>query len=140
MQINDELLSQTFEDPCEFATCGASIRSEFTSRRQSTDIDEEPSSALEESRKILAKFSLFSKMEEHKRLKASGTINFQTCYFCKALISLTNTCVLCRENFCGKHKSEVNHKCENLSKDREAYLNAKNQFKLRLREVKSKGR
>jgi hypothetical protein len=76
----------------------------------------------------------------HRNNANHGNIVLSTCFFCKSLMPLisNNQCKLCDEMFCGRHKTEVNHACEKLSKDTAKYLNAKNQFKLRLREAKNK--
>ncbi len=81
-----------------------------------------------------------------KRDKADNSklnsVNFSACNFCQKLVAFNkdNECKLCSKFFCLKHKAEINHKCEKLSKDTERYLNAKNQFKSRLRDVKNKVR
>ncbi len=92
--------------------------------------------ALEESRRILDLISSPCGSQGDRR--TGGNVNLSSCYHCKTIMPLTSNsnCVLCNEAFCGRHKSEINHNCEKLSKDTAMYLNAKNQFKLRLREAK----
>jgi hypothetical protein len=91
--------------------------------------------ALEESRRILA---LLNSPMGHGDRRPAGSFSLSSCYFCKTLMPLTenSNCQLCNEAFCSRHKTEINHNCEKLSKDTAMYLNAKNQFKLRLREAK----
>ena len=112
--------------------------------------------ALEQSRRILEMLnspvashrSLTRENEHHqhedlRRINNqmnSGNINLASCYICKTLmpVNFDHQCKLCQENFCGRHRAEISHNCEKLSKETSKYLNAKNQFKLRLREAKSK--
>lgn len=91
--------------------------------------------ALEESRRILA---LLNSPIGHAQRRAAGSFSLSSCYFCKTIMPITHNscCQLCNETFCSRHKTEINHKCEKLSKDTAMYLNAKNQFKLKLREAK----
>jgi hypothetical protein len=93
--------------------------------------------ALEESRRILA---LLNSPVSTKHMADHGSICLSTCFFCKTIMPMIadNQCKLCDEAFCGRHKMEINHNCEKLNKETAKYLNAKNQFKLRLREAKSK--
>jgi hypothetical protein len=95
---------------------------------------------LEKSRMLLAKFSLSNKVLSKHNIDQSNIQNLASCFTCKKLISRNkdNECRLCTEIFCLKHRTEISHKCEKLSKDTERYLNAKNLFKLKLREVKGK--
>lgn len=94
--------------------------------------------ALEESKKILALLSPM--IDRHHDISNHGNIVLSSCYFCKLLMpaSRESHCKLCNECFCARHKNELNHSCEKLSKDTAKYLDAKNQFKLKLREAKSK--
>ena len=91
--------------------------------------------ALEESRRILA---LLNSPMGHAERRPAGSFSLSSCYFCKTIMPITDNscCQLCNENFCSRHKTEINHNCEKLSKDTAMYLNAKNQFKLKLREAK----
>ncbi len=95
--------------------------------------------ALEESKRLLDLISTPNLNKLHNT-PLHGNLVLSSCYFCKMLMPLTcdRQCKLCSENFCNKHKSELDHNCEKLSKDTAKYLNAKNQFKLKLREAKSK--
>lgn len=95
--------------------------------------------ALEESKKILALINS-PICRPHHDVQITSNIVLSTCYFCKILIPLStnNQCKLCCQNFCLTHRVDIRHNCEKLSKDTAKYLNAKNQFKLKLREVKSK--
>lgn len=90
--------------------------------------------ALEQSRKILASFELPTRKLE------DANFTLSTCFFCKTLMPQNPeaNCHLCEEVFCCRHRSEMSHHCEKLNKETAKYLNAKNQFKLKLREVKSK--
>jgi hypothetical protein len=91
--------------------------------------------ALEQSRRILERFN-------HPKRDQDNIANpvLSACFFCKKLIPYVSEaqCKHCCERFCIKHK--INHKCDKIPKDEnlERYQNAKNQFKLRLREVKNK--
>ena len=107
--------------------------SEFLSHHKAKVYDREK--ALEESRRILDLIS--TPRASHRSL--TGEVKLNTCYLCKVImpLNLHNQCKFCDEVFCGRHKSELNHQCEKLSKETAKYLNAKNQFKLRLREAKS---
>ena len=91
--------------------------------------------ALEESRRL---FELISTPRSSTKPLASE-VQLNTCFFCKVIqpLSKNNQCKLCDEMFCGRHKAELNHNCEKLTKETANYLNAKNQFKLRLRQAKS---
>ena len=99
--------------------------------------------ALEESRRILATIDCYNNISYSNNISlATRAVNFCSCFFCKLLIPVrdNSNCKLCNEIFCVRHKSEINHKCEKLNKDTSMYLSAKNQFKLKLKEVKSKAR
>jgi hypothetical protein len=95
------------------------------------------SEALDQSRAILARFN-------HPKRDDSGAANpiLSACFFCKKLIPYVSEaqCKHCCERFCIKHKLQMNHRCDKLPRDENAerYQNAKNQFKLRLKEVKNK--
>jgi hypothetical protein len=101
--------------------------------------------ALEESKRLLELLNspLINAQHHESGSSSTGTksnINLATCTFCKTLMPLnTNiSCKYCNEVFCRRHRGEINHNCEKLSKDTAKYLNAKNQFKLKLREVRNK--
>lgn len=88
--------------------------------------------ALRQSRLILAKF------DHPKRDRNNvGQPNFSACYFCKKLIPFVSEseCKQCSERYCLKHK--MDHGCKK-DENMEKYMNAKNQFKLKLREIKNK--
>lgn len=91
--------------------------------------------ALEESRRLLDKIAT----PPSSARRISKDVQIITCSFCQLLLPLnkTNNCRHCEETFCYRHKTELDHNCEKLSKETAKYLNAKNQFKLRLREAKS---
>jgi hypothetical protein len=93
--------------------------------------------SLEESRAILDKFN-HPKRDENS--VASPILS--ACFSCKKLIPYVSEaeCKHCCERFCIKHKLQINHKCSKLPSDENAerYQNAKNQFKLKLREVKNR--
>jgi len=97
-------------------------------------IEYDKTAALEQSRKILAS------LDPPTRKIEDANFTLSSCFFCKTLMPLNPeaNCKLCEEVFCCRHRSEVSHHCEKLNKETAKYLNAKNQFKLKLREVKSK--
>jgi hypothetical protein len=93
--------------------------------------------ALEQSRRILERFN-------HKRdAAAHGDPKLSACYSCKKLIPFVSEaqCKHCCERFCIKHKMQVNHQCRHYQAndgEGDKIANAKNQFKLRLKEIKNK--
>jgi hypothetical protein len=91
--------------------------------------------ALERSRMLLAKFSY-----EPAENKLLNIHDLTSCMICKKLLpnSPQCECKLCSKAFCLRHKAEINHNCEKLTKERGIYLHAKNLFKMKLKEVKSK--
>jgi hypothetical protein len=89
--------------------------------------------ALQQSRQILARFD-----DPRRDRNKVGKPNFSACYFCKKLIPYVteSECKQCSERYCLKHK--MDHGCSKKDENMEKYMNAKNQFKLKLREIKNK--
>lgn len=133
------------EGPCKFAPKPDLDGNLLTSRQQ---IEEKTHNeaifdrkgALEESRKILALINSPDIHPQKHDIAQHGYICVSSCYYCKCVMSssVNSKCKHCFEEFCGRHKAEINHKCEKISEQTATYLNAKNQFKLRLKEAKNK--
>jgi hypothetical protein len=89
-------------------------------------------SNLQQSRLLLSKFD-----RPKRDTNSVGKPNFSACYHCKKLIPFLNAseCRHCSERYCLKHK--MDHGCKK-DENMEKYINAKNQFKLKLREIKNK--
>ncbi len=128
---------RTTKDSCIYVNKGENVH-DFSNIKKRMNKNYDKARALEESKKLLA---LISSPTTSCRNDTDGSnLVLSSCFSCKLLIPLstTNQCKLCNESFCGRHRSEVNHNCEKLSKDTAKYLNAKNLFKLRLRDAKNK--
>ncbi len=138
-------MKKEMEGPCKFAPKPGLDGKLLVTRQQINDNTHNDTkfdrkAALEESRKILA---LMNSPELHPQRNESmshGQIIVSSCHFCKCVMSsnVNNKCKYCEEEFCVRHRAEINHKCEKISEQTATYLNAKNQFKLRLKEAKNK--
>lgn len=133
------------EGPCKFAPKPGLDGNIMTNRQQKSEntyneATFDRKSALEESRKIL---ELLNSPELHPQREVNlqhGQITVSSCHFCKCVMcsNFSSKCKYCHEDFCGKHRAEINHKCQKISEQTASYLNAKNQFKLRLIAAKDK--
>ena len=138
-------MKKEMEGPCKFAPKPDLDGNLLTNRQQikentHNDATFDRKAALEESRKILA---LLNSPELHSVRHDSlplGQMLMSSCHFCNSVMSstLNSKCKYCQEDFCCKHRGEINHKCDKISEQTASYLNAKNQFKNRLKEAKTK--
>lgn len=73
-------------------------------------------SPLERSRQILAGLNSYQNLSKPDVNCCNEPIELNSCKFCQRIVSAKsdNTCKLCNEFYCLKHKSEINHKCENF--------------------------
>jgi hypothetical protein len=138
-------MKKEMEGPCKFFPKPGLDGNILTNRQQLSentynDATFDRKAALEESRKILA---LLNSPELHPQREVNlqhGQIAISSCHFCKCVMcsNVNSKCKYCHEDFCARHRAEINHKCEKISEQTASYLNAKNQFKYRLKAAKDK--
>ncbi len=129
------------EGPCKFAPKPELDGNLLTSRQiiKQNEATFDRKAALEESRKILALINS-PELKSRSDRPLLGQIAMSNCHHCNCGISLNENskCKFCHQEFCLNHRAEFNHKCEKINEQTASYLNAKNQFKLRLKEAKNK--
>ena len=138
-------MKKEIDGPCEFAPKPDLDGNLLTNRQQIKENSHNEATfdrkaALEESRKILALLNSPGQHSARRDLLPLGQIVMSSCHFCSTAMSSTinSKCKYCQEEFCCKHRGEINHKCKKISEQTASYLNAKNQFKNRLKEAKTK--
>jgi hypothetical protein len=101
-------------------------------------LQEELDERFEKSKEILERINLCEKI----LLRKTKESDILFCLHCQIFIDQKkqNKCSYCNEIFCDKHKLEIKHNCPKMPKDEkmQIYLNAKDIFKNRLKQIKMK--